>query len=143
MTLPLTQENAKIIGNYVADWWEERLQQGDKQIFHSTLSDLFAAELMRDALKPFARAEVDYDPKGILLAAVRASGIECRGFMFSARGILPEKCGTTVYPERAADPDFDQDAAPARLQIKNGYGQWQEPIPLSTIIDNSKGENNA
>lgn len=35
--------------------------------------------------------DVDYDPEGLLLDALRASGIDCRGCLHSADGIFPRK----------------------------------------------------
>ena len=35
--------------------------------------------------------EVDYDPFGVLLEALHSAGIECRGYMFSGKGVFPLK----------------------------------------------------
>jgi hypothetical protein len=50
----------------------------------------------------------DYDPKGPLLNAVRAAGIECRGMMFSAEKIFP-------YKHRMYIED-------GRIRVHEGYG---------------------
>lgn len=99
--------------NMAADWWTERLQAGDKAKFRAALYDS-----VLDALtaRGHIRLECDYDPFGALLAAVRAAGLECRGFMFSGRGILPQKHSLDVWPDR--------------LEPKEGYGNWRDPIPV-------------
>jgi hypothetical protein len=40
---------------------------------------------------PWAVLDVDYDPRPPLLGALLEAGIACRGFMFSADGLLPRK----------------------------------------------------
>lgn len=80
-----------------ADWWAERFMIDDKR--HE-----FRAELQRRLVSGevhkgdrygsgagIIRLEVDYDPRGTLLEVIRSLGIECRGSMFSADGILPRK----------------------------------------------------
>lgn len=58
--------------------------------------------------------ECDYDPKGPLLKAVHEAGLECGGFLFSAKGILPEKHTTLIKP--------------GTIEPKEGYGNWTDPI---------------
>lgn len=62
--------------------------------------------------------ESDYDPKGPLLKAVTET-VEpnCKGFMFSSKGILPYKTELFVTRER--------------LRPKEGYGNWTEEIRLA------------
>lgn len=96
-----------------AKWWADRLEQGDKERFAAALAPKIKAALEADGV---ARLESDYDPAGILLDAVREIGIECRGFLFSARGIFPQKHSLDVYSDR--------------LEPKEGYGNWLDPIPV-------------
>jgi hypothetical protein len=118
------------VAKYVAGWWTDRLMMGDKDAFRSFLERAVAAQLQE---RMFVHVECDYDPRDILLDAVRAAGVECRGMLFSARGILPSKHSTTVYPEKQANAEFDEPFAPARLVVKEGYGNWSDPIPLTDI----------
>lgn len=118
------------VAKYVAGWWTDRLMTGDKDAFRSFLEQAVAAQLRE---RGYSHLECDYDPQGVLLDAVRVAGVECRGMLFSARGILPAKHSTEVYPERQADAEFDVSAAPSRLVVEEGYGNWSEPIPLTDI----------
>jgi hypothetical protein len=95
-------------------WWGERLLQGDKKRFSEEVEKRVLAELKEHGR---SHLECDYDPFGILLEAVHAIGIECRGFMFSAQGILPKKHSLTVYPEH--------------LIPKEGYGNWTKEIEVN------------
>ena len=93
-------------------WWIGRLLMVDK------------ADELRAALQPkifaalqdqgYIRLENDYDPRGVLLAAVREAGIECDGYMFSGRNIFPDKHTLMVRPDR--------------LEPKEGYGNLQPAI---------------
>lgn len=95
------------------DWWAERLMDGDVAKFKEALYLLVLADLMAHGS---CELECDYDPRGHLLTAVRAAGLKCDGFMFSARGILPQKHDLEVYPDR--------------LVPKEGYGNWTDEIPV-------------
>jgi hypothetical protein len=95
-------------------WWAERLQQGDKSRFAKEVEDRVLNELRSGKKSVFLQC--DYDPQGILLEAVLAIGIKCRGVFFSARGILPEKHSLMV---RATE-----------LEPKEGYGNWTDKIPV-------------
>jgi hypothetical protein len=101
-----------------ADWWTERLMQGDKAAFRASLVASIEAELRRDDWSEgdWVDLECDYDPQGALLDAVRAAGIECAGSFFSARGILPQKHSTEI--------------APGRIVPKEGYGNWTAEIKV-------------
>lgn len=95
-------------------WWTERLQSGDKDKFAATLKPLVEADLRE---RGECWLECDYDPHGHLLTAVReAVDPECRGFLFSANGILPRKHDLKVYPDK--------------LEPKEGYGNWTATIPV-------------
>lgn len=127
----MSEAEIATLAAYVADWWTERLQQGNQEAFNASLRASVDAALRE---RPWLRLTCDYDPQGPLLEAVRAAGLKCDGFLFSARGILPQKHDLYIYPARAAEPEFEQEAAPARLVTKEGYGNWNEPIPLSEIF---------
>lgn len=103
-----------------AEWWADRLEQGDRSKFIAALVPLIDADI---AAHGSCRLECDYDPWDHLLTAVRAAGVECRGFMFSARGILPTKHSLWVRPNK--------------LEPKEGYGRWSMAIPVA------KGDPNA
>jgi hypothetical protein len=99
-------------------WWAERL---DPQ--HADKREAFAAAVekaIRDHYEPGypVHLECDYDPQGPLLEAVRAAGIECGGFLSSARGILPQKHDLTIWPDR--------------LEPKEGYGNWTDDIVVES-----------
>jgi hypothetical protein len=94
-------------------WWTDRLQQGDKSTFKATLENLIQIELDSDGR---CFTNVDYDPSGPVLEAVRAAGVECQGFMFSAKGILPMKTSLWVYPDK--------------LSPREGYGNWTDEIKV-------------
>lgn len=96
-----------------ADWWTERLQQGDKAAFRAALLPLIDAELTEHGI---CRLDCDYDPRGALLEAVHAAGLECKGFMFSAKGILPTKHSLRVTL--------------TELEPKEGYGNWTPTIKV-------------
>jgi hypothetical protein len=94
---------------------------GDKEKFAAALMPLIEADLRQSG---HCYLECDYDPRGHLLAAVRAAGLECAGFMFSARGILPEK--------------HELDITPETLEPKEGYGNWTGAIPVQNAGDEAK-----
>ena len=95
------------------EWWAERLQQGNKEQF---AEEIRVRVLEKLQTRERVYLECDYDPRGILLEAVRAIGIECRGFMFSADGILPRKHALQVRHDR--------------LEPKEGYGNLTEIIKV-------------
>ncbi len=100
---------ASKINEYAAQWWADRL---DDQ--HAEKREAFRqAILERIPGGADWRLKVGYDPWDELLEAVRAVGIGCSGFFWSAKGILPEKtcvirCGN-------------------ELRFKDGYGNWLDP----------------
>jgi hypothetical protein len=98
-----------------AEWWSERLQQGDREAFKAKLTELVVEELLEHP-RGLCLLQVDYDPQGLLLEAVRAAGVECAGFLFSAEGILPAKHWLGV--------------SATELKPKEGYGKWTAPIPV-------------
>lgn len=95
------------------EWWAARLMSGDVDKFKEALRPLILEKLEKEGV---CYLDCDYDPHEPLLTAVRAAGIECRGFMFSAYGILPQKHSLKVFPHE--------------LKPKEGYGNWLNPIPV-------------
>ena len=95
-------------------WWADRLEQGDKELFVQRLS-----ELIRHDLESHGRSKLscDYDPQGHLLDAVRYAGVDCGGHFFSARGVLPTKHTTRIEI--------------GLIEPKEGYGNWTEPIVVT------------
>jgi hypothetical protein len=87
--MDLIERTAKL----AAEWWANLLEQGDKAAFQAHLQARIADRL-RERGKCIV--ECDYDPKDILLEAVRAAGVECLGIRFSADGILPRKTETFI-----------------------------------------------
>lgn len=80
-----------------AQWWTDKLQQGDKEVFFVILRDIVHGEL---AMHGRCKLSCDYDPDKHLIDALRAAGVDCRGVMFSAHGILPENHLTITTPDR-------------------------------------------
>lgn len=97
------------------EWWIDRLQSGDKEKFAQALRPLIEEDLRTHG---YSSLECDYDPLGHLLTAAHAAGLKCDGFMFSARGILPQKHSLHVEP--------------SVLEPKEGYGNWTDNIPVPT-----------
>lgn len=94
---------------FAAQWWAEKFMRDD-------MREMFKAELMaRIPDTGDTLLDVDYDPSGILLDAVRAVGLKCAGVFFSANGILPNKTLMWVRPSENL------------CEWKCGYGgKWQE-----------------
>ena len=101
------EKAAKMAGQ----WWADRLQQGDKEKFAKEIEWRILYALEEEGTIYLV---CDYDPHGILLDALHAIGMECRGYMFSAKGILPEKHELMVTENYLAP--------------KEGYGNWTEKI---------------
>ena len=104
-----------------AEWWSKRLEQGDKQKFEETLYrriiDAFSnPDILRDSGEIVIKT--DYDPDEILLGALHEAGIECSGYLYSCRGILPMKTLLVV--------------SPTRLYPKEGYANWTAEIPVDS-----------
>lgn len=103
----------KLAAKMATEWWAERLLSGDKIKFSETLQPLIENDLIS---RGSCFLECDYDPQKHLLTAVRAAGLECGGFLFSAKGILPTKHTLAVVP--------------SRLTPKEGYGNWTAEIEV-------------
>lgn len=97
-----------------AQWWADRLEQGDKAKFIERLSELVRGDL---EARGHCTLRCDYDPQGYLLDAVRAAGVDCGGYFFSARGVLPERHTTRIEI--------------GLIEPKEGYGNWTEKIVVA------------
>lgn len=82
-----------------ASWWAQRLQVERKReefrvellaVLRREWADV-AKECRAHGWTPIMRPGVDYDPDPLLLEALRAVGIECRGVMCSADGLFLRK----------------------------------------------------
>ena len=99
------------------EWWAERLssQHADKRAAFAAAVAKHCQSVLRD--RGICWLAVDYDPQGPMLDAVRdAVDPSCRGMMFSARGILPDKHGL--------------DVTPTKLRPKEGYGNWTAELQV-------------
>lgn len=87
-------------------WTSELRVEAKRPAFRDALRTV-----LERAYKPGERLRlnVDYDPQGELLEAVRAAGIECRGCMFSADGLFWAKTRTSIEPD-------------GRFVVREGYG---------------------
>jgi len=92
-----------IAARLAGEWWATRLDSS-----HSNMKGAFANAIAKRVdtelrLKPEIGVylECDYDPQGILLEAIREV-IEptCRGYRFSADGLLPQKHSLEVWRDR-------------------------------------------
>lgn len=63
---------------------------------------------------------VDYDPSPLLIRALEAVGIVCRGFMFSADGLFPYKTRSWLNTD-------------GTVGISLGYGDG--PVEISTLAE--------
>lgn len=117
------------------NWWAERLNSahaGKREAFALAVAIRIDKALRgvcswnwndridhEEPFKPRERVEteVDYDPRGLLLEAVReVIDPACRGCMFSADGILPRKHALGVTR--------------TTLSPKEGYGNWTSDIEV-------------
>jgi hypothetical protein len=104
-----------------AEWWAERLEQGDKAKFMDALEASIQNALddpthEERISKDDVITKTDYDPFGMLLDAIHAAGVECSGCMYSCRGILPMKTILRINAQR--------------LLPKESYGNWVDEIPV-------------
>jgi len=113
----ISLDGKRIAARMAAEWWGERLdgQHSDKKAaFVECLRELIEEEF-KGAIQVYLRC--DYDPSDILLKAVRLTvDPKCSGFMFSAKGIFPEKHSLLVTP--------------FLLTPKEGYGNFTDPIQV-------------
>jgi hypothetical protein len=94
----------------IAYWTGQLVPQDKREDFRNELSKLLYREAEKDPALVFydhdgqagqpLRLNVDYDPQGILLTAIRNVGIECQGVFFSAQGLFPYKTRTYIRAGR-------------------------------------------
>ena len=104
----------------VVAWWASRWEKPEsREAFAAALrSELDNREALTESGHLTSNGSVflhvDYDPAGPLLAAARAVEPDCRGFMFSAKGLLPYKTRMSIYPDG--------------IEVSCGYGAPWEPL---------------
>lgn len=113
VTVMTTKSDLELAAKMAGEWWADKLQQGDKVKFAKEIEARTLEALKKDG---HVSLMCDYDPWDILLEAVHAIGIECRGSFFSAKGILPQKHSLLVKPDV--------------LIPKEGYGNWTKEIKV-------------
>jgi len=101
------------------NYWTSELQPPDKRDAFRAHLRLAIATAWEQAVEfhnqhpdwpAHVKIGVDYDPCPILLTALRACGVECQGFMFSAKGLFAGKTfsqlgeGTFFVREGRGDP---------------------------------------
>lgn len=101
-----------------ADWWAEKWIPDDTRELFRFAVEKRTLEALNDPERltggGAVKLHVDYDPDGLLLDIIQSIGIKCSGNFFSARGLLPEKHYTYVYPDH--------------IEPKEGYGNRTETI---------------
>lgn len=120
-------------------WWAERLNpdyRSKKEEFRIALNNLLCETLLGnievsddcrivrgdgDILTTY-NLSVEYDPRDILLVALRQVGIQCNGYGDSAKGIFPQKHELTIRIKSEME---------AVLIPKEGYRYWTEQIPVA------------
>jgi hypothetical protein len=108
-----------------SDWWAERFEIDEKrEAFRAELARrLVADEISDHDRRGFGiTLYVDYDPMGTLLEIVHLIGIECRGFLFSADGILPCKRDMTIRPDGS-------------VEVRDGLVQSEWLVPRAEIVE--------
>jgi hypothetical protein len=128
------KDQIELAATMAGKWWADKLDEyhaEKREAFAVAVAKLVAEELRGDAYWVWnegrkvgdgtpvqcVTTEVDYDPQGLMLDAVReVVEPNCRGMLFSARGILPDKHMLQVWPDK--------------LVPKEGYGNWVAPIPV-------------
>jgi hypothetical protein len=103
--------------NAVVQWWAERwIPDATREAFRAAVRlrhEAWEYDVPSDYGGCLLELSCDYDPRGMLLEAVRDAGHECRGFMFSAQGLLPSKHCVLIHIGNA--------------EAKAGYGaDWLE-----------------
>lgn len=113
------------VAEVCADWWADRLQIEDRR---KLFRDALVRRLAIYGVEPKSdfgfgiQLKVDYDPDDTLLLALKDAAIECRGFMWSAEGILPLKTRMKIYPD-------------GRVIVQEGRGA--QDVELLTAADAS------
>jgi hypothetical protein len=101
--------------NAVVAWWAERWIPNDtREAFRAALRlrlEAFEHDAPAGYCGTLVALDCDYDPRSMLLDATRDTGVECRGYLYSAQGLLPSKHSVVIWLGRA--------------EAKAGYGaEW-------------------
>ena len=116
MDKTLTSLNREELAVKMSKWWADRLnpQHEDKRsAFEEDLKMRIIQHLNETSESLYL--ENDYDPRGILLDSVITTiDPNCRGYMFSGKGIFPEK--------------HTLDLIKGKIEAKEGYGNWTGEI---------------
>ena len=111
--MDMIEKTAKV----AAEWWGERLETGDRASFEADLSRRIVRFFEANPTQTLF-LENDYDPKGVLLEAVRATvDPGCRGYLLSGEGIFPQKHSIAVEI--------------GSIEFKEGYVDWTDAIQIS------------
>lgn len=108
-----------------AQWWAEHFEVEEKRAeFKAALLKRLPENMWNPESAPpdisLVHLDVDYDPEDALLQAINDIGIECSGFMDSAKGLLPMKTRMCVYA--------------SGVEVRHGRGgeaQWLSANPPS------------
>lgn len=114
-SIVITPDHLQCVANTAAAWWADRLMSGDRALFETFVAERVMSDLQTSG---FSRMKVDHDPEGLLLDAVRHAGVSCRGYMFSADGVLPSKSFLRALPEK--------------IEGREGY-HWFEILPSGEL----------
>lgn len=79
------------VSRIASSWWASMLDSkwdNKREDFYKSLESLIVNILNHQDM---ITIDVDYDPDDIILWALYESGVDCKGVLFSARGIFPEK----------------------------------------------------
>jgi len=113
------------LAGIAARWWAERfLDQDRREEFREALVCALLKQEPKERTSPAMCVYSDYDPQDALLEAVRAIGIECRGYGFSSEGLFPMKTGITLSRK-------------GELWAKEGYGK--HPCRIDDDSNQTKG----
>lgn len=98
------------LAEIAASWWSERFEREDRRAEFKAALVIRLLEAEPDPCRgPSLSVYSDYDPDAVLLAAIHDIGIECRGLLFSSKGLLPAKTGMSL-------------SRSGELWAKEGYG---------------------
>lgn len=97
-----------------AEWWGERLESGDREVFEEKL-----AVLIEEKLAEWGKVWLTCRdaPDSILLQALLQSGFNIRRGMFSAMGILPMGTHLKVTPDRLYPEDMNGQLRIIRIPV--------------------------
>jgi hypothetical protein len=109
-----TGKTARKTAHAAARWWAEKLMKGDAAKFQECLYKKILSGLQESKV---VYLENDYDPRDILLDAVRETVDDSvSGVMFSGDGIFPQKHATAIRI--------------GSIKPKEGYGNWTDEIVI-------------